>query len=140
MPRLRVSMGKFFIKNAVFGEPMKNTQIFFPWGLLFVCCSWNVSRNSLISRSLLCRENWLHAWSTTMVGWQIKGNVWVLDQLEYSLFQWFQTLKSLYFKVYFSFTWHLRFPYTDLLQFRHKCTYLLTTNLTNKQYTRQGQS
>ena len=104
--------------------------------------SWKVSRSDVISRSLFCPENWLHAWTwlTTMVGWQIKGNVWVLDQLEHSLFQWFHTLKSLYFKDYFSFTWHLEFPYTDLLQFKHKCTHLFATNVTSKQYTRQEQS
>ena len=48
----------------------------------------------------------------------------------------FHTLKSLYFKAYFSFTWNLESPYTDLLQFKHKCTYFFATNLKNKQYTR----
>ena len=49
-----------------------------------------------------------------MVGRQ--RNIHILDQLEHSLFQWFYALKSLYFKVYFLFTWHLESPYTDLLQ------------------------
>ena len=62
-----------------------------------------------------------------------KGNVSVLDQLGHSLLQWFHTLNSLYFKAYFSFEWHLESPYTDLLQFKHKCTYVFATNLNNKQ-------
>ena len=33
-----------------------------------------------------------------------KGNFWVLNDLEYRLFQLFHTLKSLYLKAYFSFT------------------------------------
>ena len=73
MPILRVTIEKFIIKNAVLGVPgWKKAPNFPPYGILFICCSWNVSRSGPISRSLLCPENWLHACSTTMVGWQRK--------------------------------------------------------------------
>ena len=73
MPRLRVAMGKFIIKNAVLRVPRwKNAPNVSPYAILFICCSSNVYQSGLISRSLLCPENWLHAWSTTMVGWQSK--------------------------------------------------------------------
>ena len=75
------------------------------------------------------KKSWLHAWSTTMVGWQRKllgfgpARTFTLSMILYT--------KSHYFKAYFSFTWHLE--YTDLLQFRHKCIYLLlATNWKNK--------
>ena len=138
MPKIRVSMGEVLIKNAVLGVPRWKTPIFF--SLLVICWSWNVSQSSLISRNLLYPENRLLAWSPSMVGWHIKRNVSVFDPLEHLLFQRFHALKSLYFKVYFSFTWHLEFSYTDLLQFKHKYIYLFATNLTNKQYNRQEQS
>ena len=73
MPRLRVTMGKCLIKNAILEVPRwKKAPNFSPSGILFICCSWNVSWSGLISRSLIYPENWLHAWSTTMVGWQRK--------------------------------------------------------------------
>ena len=73
MPRLRVAMGIFIIKNAVLRVPRwKNAPNVSPYAILFICCSSNVYQSGLISRSLLCPENWLHAWSTTMVGWQSK--------------------------------------------------------------------
>ena len=66
MPRLRVAMGKFIIKNAVLRVPRwKNAPNVSPYAILFICCSSNVYQSGLISRSLLCPENWLHAWSTT---------------------------------------------------------------------------
>ena len=58
-----------------------------------------------------------------------------METFGHSLFQQSHTLKSLCSKVYFSFTWHLESPYTDLLQFKHKCTYLFASSLKNKQYT-----
>ena len=63
-----------------------------------------------------------------------KGKVWVLNQLEHSLFQGFLgflTLKSLFFI-------HMTPRIDDyLLHFKHKCTYLFATNLKNKHYARQ---
>ena len=106
---------------------------FFPTGS-FVCCSWNVSQSSLISRTLLCSEKLLGTCLVDHLGWLTKKT------FGHSLFQWFHTLKSLYFKAYFSFTLHLESPYTDLNQFKHKSTYLFATNLKKKQYTRQEQS
>ena len=84
-----------------------------------------------IYRNLLCPEKLLDARMADHHGWLIEKT------FGHSLFQWFHTLKPLYFiKAYFSFTWHLESPYTDLLQFKHKCTYFFATNLKNKQYTR----
>ena len=67
------SVGKFPIKNAFLGVTREKISTFSPWSLLFVCCSWNVSRSKLfLESSSVLRIYWLHAWlhiwSTTMVG------------------------------------------------------------------------
>ena len=109
---------------------MKKTQNFPPKAF----CLY-VSQSDLISRTLLCPEKLLGTHLVNDHGWLTK------ETFGHSLFQSFHTLKSLCFiKAYFSFTWHLESPYTDLLQFKHKCKYLFATNLKNKQYTRQEQS
>ena len=60
------------VSHFMWGLVGEKISKFFPTGS-FVCCSWNVSQSSLISRTLLCSEKLLvHAWSTTSVGWQRK--------------------------------------------------------------------
>ena len=99
--------GKFLIKNAVLGVPRWKKPRIFPNKAfyLFDCCSWNVSRSGLNFRNL--NLSWkVFAHLVDHYGWLTK-EISVLDQLEHSLFQLFHTLKSLYFKAYISFTWHL---------------------------------
>ena len=145
MPRLRRSMGKFLIKNAVLGVARWKNLCLSTWDLLFVCCSWYVSRSGLSSifsrqRRFLeiysvLKKCWLHTWSTTMINWQTK--CLGFGPARTFTFSIFHIFKLLYFKAYVLFTWHLESPSTDLLQFKHKCTYLFATNSKNKQYNRQ---
>ena len=101
---------------------------FSPWGLsrLFVVAKMFLEVAFFLETSVL-KNSLLHAWSITIAGW--KKKLLGFEPAKISLFQWFDTLKSPYLKVYFSFTWHLESPYIDLLQFKHKCSYLLLTNL-----------
>ena len=140
MPILRESMGKVLIKNAVLRVPRwKKTQIFPHEAFcLFVVAGMYFEVALLLeSYSVLETPGCTPVWPPWLVD---KGNFWVLDQLEHSPSQWFYTVNSLYFEVYFSFTWYLESLYTDLLQFKHKCTYLSASSLKNKQYNRQEQS
>ena len=102
---------------------------FSSWALLFVCFNWNVSGSGLVSRNLLCPEKLVVTrFVDPMVSWQRAFTLWTF------------THSAFYFNAYFSFRWNLEPPCTDLLQFKHKCTYLFATNLKNKQYTRYVQS
>ena len=107
---------------------VKKNPNFSQWGLslLFVIAKMFLELAFFLDTSVL-KNSLLHAWSTTIAGW--KRKLLGFEPAKNSLFQWFHTLKSPYFKVYFSFTWHLESPYTDLLQFKHKCSCLLPTNL-----------
>ena len=93
--------GKFFIKNVVLGVPRWKKPKFFPirylvyfvylvyFTCLFYCCSWNVYRSGLILRNL--NLSWkVVAHLVDQHGWLIK-EIWILDQLEHSLFQLFHT-------------------------------------------------
>ena len=118
MPRLGVSMGKFFIRNAVLGVPRwKNPQVF-PHEVL---CLYVVAEMFL--KMALYLETYSVVKTGCAPGWPAwvadQGDVWVLDQLEHSLFQWFHTLRSLCSKAYFSFTWHVE-------NFIHKFTSIQT--------------
>ena len=140
MAKLRVFVGKFLIKNTVLGVPRWKKRPIFPhkaFCLIVVAEIFLKVALYLETYSVLKTPGCMPGRPPWLAD---KRNVWVLDQLEDSLLQWFNTLRFLYFKAYFSFTWHLKSPYTGLLQFKHKFTYLFTINLKIKPYIRQEQS
>ena len=134
MPRLRVTIGTFFIENAVLGVPRwKEAPYFSPYMFCLFVAAEIFLQVAIFLEAYSVLKN---AWSTTMVGWQRKRLVfWPAKTFTLPLISYSQIS---YFKAYFLFTWHLKFSYTDLLQFKYKCTYLCVTSLKNKQYTRQG--
>ena len=128
MPRLQISMGKCLIKNAILGVSRWKAPKFYPHKSFCLFA---------LAEMFLWVALFLEVYSVLKTGCMPGWPAWLADKSKEMFGFW---IRSLCFKVYFLFIWHQEFPYTDLLQFKHKCTYLFATNLTNKQYTKQEQS